>query len=106
MKRFLQLLAISVLTFLATVAFPAHADWVARQGESSVRLYEKPRTNEAVLKLIPPQFRTRFQAAVGLIAGARYEACWTKDPNGAYLVYEDGDQGMVPAGDLKRPIDL
>jgi hypothetical protein len=33
--------------------------------------------------------------------GQRYQACWRMMGNAAYLVYEDGDQGIIPAAELK-----
>lgn len=107
LRRFTIAAACSLLAFLAVVfANPVRADWVASRGAESLRLFEKPCTNEAVLKLIPPQLRARFRAATSTIGGTRFEVCWAMESAGAYLVYEDGDQGAVPKADLKRPMEL
>jgi hypothetical protein len=33
--------------------------------------------------------------------GHRYHACWIVDGDSAHLLYEDGDQGLVPLADFK-----
>jgi len=35
------------------------------------------------------------------VQGRTFAACWRMTPNGAHVMYEDGDQGLVPLSDLK-----
>lgn len=87
---------------LAAVAAPAFAqDLVARQGDDSVRLSEAACKSELVLSRIEPGAATQFRAASAVFQGQRFQACWTMMGNAAYLVYEDGDQGIIPATELK-----
>ena len=76
-------------------------DLVARQGNDSVRLAETPCTNSEVLGHVPPQVRTEFRAASAQVEGKTFTACWRKSGGSAHLVYEDGDQGLIPLSDLK-----
>lgn len=87
---------------LLLVAAPALADSVARQGADWVRITARPCTNEKVPQHIPDAGRRLdFRAATAQFGGQGYSACWTPIPGGVGLVYEDGDQGIVPQGDLK-----
>ncbi|HWI81067.1 MAG TPA: hypothetical protein VNT59_03515 [Ramlibacter sp.] len=74
---------------------------MARQGGDSVRLAEGPCTSPPVLSLLEPQLHTRYHAATATVQGRTFSACWRMTPNGAHLLYEDGDQGVVPLSDLK-----
>jgi hypothetical protein len=100
MKRLL----LSLLMLLLPSA--VMADWVANRGGESVRLTERPCTNAAVLKLIDPGNRKHFMAGSAVVDGKPFAACWLQAPYGALVVYEDGDMGVVPQGDLKRPAVL
>jgi hypothetical protein len=42
-----------------------------------------------------------FRAASAVFQGQRFQACWRMMGNAAYLMYEDGDQGVIPANELK-----
>ncbi|MDB5898622.1 MAG: hypothetical protein JWP22_1772 [Ramlibacter sp.] len=88
---------------LATVAVaPAFAeDLVARQGDDSVRLSDAACKSELVLSRIEPGMATEFRAASAVFQGQRFQACWRMMGNAAYLMYEDGDQGVIPANELK-----
>ena len=76
-------------------------DLVARQGNDSVRLAETPCTSNEVLGHLPPQVRTEFKSASAQVEGKTFTACWRKAGGSAHLVYEDGDQGLIPLSDLK-----
>ena len=91
-----------LLLCAAIVAVPAMAqDLVARQGEDSVRLAEQPCTSDVVLSQLPPQMHGEFKAASAVVQGKTFTACWRQTGNAAYLVYEDGDQGVIPMAELK-----
>jgi hypothetical protein len=83
---------------LATFAVaPAFAqDLIARQGDDSVRLSDANCKSELVLSRLEPGVAQEFRAASAVFQGQRFQACWRMMGNAAYLVYEDGDQGIIP----------
>ena len=92
----------AILLLAALAAAPAiSGTLVARQGADSVRLDEAPCTSKPVLGRIEPAQQAKYRAATATVQGQMFEACWRMTPNGAHLLYEDGDQGLVPASDLK-----
>lgn len=87
---------------IATLAAPSFAqDLIARQGDDSVRLSEDACRSELVLARLEPDTAKEFRAASAVFQGQRFQACWRMMGNAAYLVYEDGDQGIIPAHELK-----
>lgn len=91
-----------VLLCAALAAAPAIAgNLVARQGGDSVRLAEGPCKVERVLSQLDPRLQDKYREATATVQGRTFSACWAMTPNGAHLLYEDGDQGLVPASDLK-----
>jgi hypothetical protein len=80
----------------------AHADAIARQGNDWVRLTARPCADPKVLAHIPdPKRQLDFRAATAHFQGQTYSGCWTPIPGGAGVIYEDGDQGLIPLEDLK-----
>jgi hypothetical protein len=83
-------------------AAPAFAqDLVARQGQDSVRLNDGPCTSTQVLQRLQPQQADEYKAASAVVDGHEFNACWRPVGNAAHLMYEDGDQGLIPLADLK-----
>ena len=81
---------------------PAFAqDLIARQGDDSVRLSEEACKSDLVLSRLEPGIAGEFRSASAVFQGQRFQACWRMMGNAAYLVYEDGDQGIIPADELK-----
>ena len=76
-------------------------DLIARQGDDSVRLSEEACKSDLVLSRLEPGIAAQFHHASAVFQGQRYQACWRMMGNAAYLVYEDGDQGIIPARELK-----
>lgn len=76
-------------------------DLVARQGDDSVRLSDDTCKSELVLSRIDPGTADQFHAASAMFQGQRFQACWRMVGDAAYLIYEDGDQGIIPASELK-----
>ena len=94
--------AVMFCAALATAVAPAFAqDLIARQGDDSVRLSEAACKSELVLARLAPGSAKDFRAASAVFQGQRFQACWRMMGNAAYLVYEDGDQGVIPAHELK-----
>lgn len=89
----------------ALVAAPALADeLVATNGQDSVRLSDQPCSNEQVLAKVTPRFRDMLKDASAVVEGQPFRACWVVDGDSAHLLYEDGDQGLIPLSDFKQPI--
>ena len=86
----------------AFAAAPAFAqELVARQGDDSVRLSESSCSSQLVLRRLDPAAAGEYKAASAVFQGQRYTACWRIMGNVAHLVYEDGDQGIIPVLELK-----
>ena len=96
----------AVITLCAALALaPAFAeDLVAREGNDSVRLASAPCENQTVLKLVEPNTHSEYKAATATVQGQSFVACWRAMGNVAHLVYEDGDQGIIPIGELKAEL--
>jgi hypothetical protein len=83
-------------------AAPAFAqDLIARQGNDSVRLGDKPCTSDLVLGRLQPQQKQEYKAATAVVDGQTFQACWRPLGSAAHLLYEDGDQGLIPMHDLR-----
>jgi hypothetical protein len=89
----------ALATFAAAPAFAQ--ELVARQGDDSVRLSDAACKSELVLGRIEPGSAPQYRAASAVFQGQRFQACWRMVGNAAHLVYEDGDQGIIPAQELK-----
>lgn len=90
------------LALILFMASPAYADAIAKQGNDWVKLTARPCADPKVLRHIPdPGRKLDYRAAVASFGGQPYAACWTPIRGGVGVIYEDGDQGAIPAGDLK-----
>ena len=88
----------------ALLAAPVMADeLVASNGSDSVRLSDSPCSSEQVLNRLQPRFRPMLRDASAVVQGQPYKACWVIDGEAAHLLYEDGDQGLIPLSDFKAP---
>jgi hypothetical protein len=74
---------------------------VARQGDDSVRLTGAECKSQLVLDRLDPSVVSHYRAASAVFQGQSFVACWRLVGNAAHLVYEDGDQGIIPATELK-----
>lgn len=90
----------------ALVAPTWASDLVAYDGNDMIRLSDAACTDQAVLERIEPESRPLFRRAHATLQGQRYSACWSVLPTAVYLVYEDGDQGLVPMSRLQVPVDV
>jgi hypothetical protein len=89
----------ALATFAAAPAFAQ--DLIARQGDDSVRLSDAQCKSELILNRLEPAIAEEFKSASAMFQGQRFQACWRMMGNAAYLIYEDGDQGVIPAQELK-----
>jgi hypothetical protein len=93
-----------LLCAAALLAAPALAEEVvASNGKDSVRLSSAPCTSEPVLGLLKPGFRSMLKDATAVVQGQTFKACWIVDGDAAHLLYEDGDQGLIPLSEFKPP---
>ena len=98
----MKAVVICAAALAAFAASPSFAqDLIARQGDDSVRLSEDACKSQLVISRLEPGMADEFRAASALFQGQRYQACWRMMGNAAYLIYEDGDQGIIPATELK-----
>jgi hypothetical protein len=94
----------ALLCAAALAAAPVMADeLVASNGQDSVRLSDKPCSSETVLQQLTPKFREMMKEANAVVGGQQFRACWIVDGDAAHLLYEDGDQGLIPLADFKQP---
>jgi len=94
----------ALLCAAALLAAPAMADeLVASNGNDTVRLTDNPCSNEQVLSFLKPQFHEALREASAVVQGQMFKACWILDGHAAHLIYEDGDQGLIPLQDFKAP---
>lgn len=100
----LPVLCAALLAATATMA--QTRDLVVNEGADSIRLTDAACASEAVLNRIEPDARPLFRSAAATLQGQRYTACWSVVSTAVYLVYEDGDQGLVPVSKLKVPLDI
>ena len=92
----------TIVLCAALATAPAMAgDLVARNGGDSVRLGDAPCTSQLVLGLLEPRLQPKYKTASAVVKGQTFTACWRKTGNVAHLLYEDGDEGIVPMAELK-----
>lgn len=94
----------ALLCAAALLAAPVLADeLVAKNGNDSVRLSDSPCSSEQVLNRLKPQYRSELRDATAVVQGQTFKACWIVEGQAAHLLYEDGDQGLIPLADFKIP---
>jgi hypothetical protein len=94
----------ALLCAAALLAAPAFADEVvASNGNDEVRLSDSQCSNEQVLARLSPRARAMLRDATATVQGQTFKACWVVDGEAAHLLYEDGDQGLIPLSDFKQP---
>ncbi len=96
------LIAASIVAFSASVSAQS---LVARQGGDSVRLSEQPCPVQ-VMPHLPQQMAGEFKAALTHIGGVHYVACWRRVGVAAHVIYEDGDQALIPMAEFKEDVGV
>lgn len=94
--------ALLIMLLSVMLAFQAHADAMARNGNVTVFITDKGCEYRLVLAQIKPEFHHVWYAASATVDGKAYMACWALIGDTVVLVYEDGDRGEVPIADFKR----
>jgi hypothetical protein len=78
------------------LAFGVAADTMRfTAGNDTVRLFDTPCVNLAVLANIAPRYQAEMRKAEVTVGGQNLAACWIVDGESARLMYEDGDQGLI-----------
>lgn len=74
---------------------------VSHNGDDTIRLVDEECSSQPVLDRLEPELKPQFRAVSVFLRGQAFAACWRATPSGALLIYEDGDQGMIPFDVLK-----
>ncbi|MGP1685307.1 MAG: hypothetical protein ACTS8S_23525, partial [Giesbergeria sp.] len=77
------------------------AERYVRQGSAEVRISDAPCMYAGVLQHIQEAERPQFRKASGRFDGQSFFACWVQQRDQIFLVYEDGDLGVVPVKQFK-----
>jgi hypothetical protein len=64
-------------------------------GNDTVRLFDTPCVELAVLAHIAPRYQAEMRKAEVTVGGQSLSACWIVDGESARLMYADGDQGLI-----------
>lgn len=97
----------SLALILLLAAAPALAETrIARQGADEVRVYDSPCMHAETLIRIPQERRGDFRKAQGTFGGQPFFGCWSPNGDSVYVLWEDGDQGIVPLADLKPIVEI
>lgn len=95
------------LVTLSAMGMPAQAgELVAYDGKDTIRLTDAPCASDTVLSHVPDGARPEFMKADVVLHGEKFTACWRITPVAAHLVYEDGDQGLVPLSRLETTVEI
>jgi len=89
-----------------TMASPMAGELMSQSGDNSIRLTDQACTSEPVLNQHQPTVQSQFRAAFVVFEGNRFMACWRPTPGGAHLLYEDGDQGLVPLSGFRMLLSV
>jgi hypothetical protein len=97
----------AVIGALAVLSVSARAgELVAYDGNDTIRLTEAPCASVTVLSHVPDEVKPEFMKASVMLHGEKFTACWRITPVAAHLVYEDGDQGIVPLSLLETTVEI
>jgi hypothetical protein len=91
-----------VCAALLCASFPAMSERVARQGDVEVRVFDTPCVSAETIARIPEDGRDGWGKVIGVFGKDKFFGCWRKMGDSTYILWEDGDQGIIPAADLKE----
>jgi hypothetical protein len=98
-------LPLFVLLLLAASAFAGER--VARQGDDEVHVFDSPCVSAQTIARIPENAREGWGKVQGRYQGERFFGCWLPMGDDAiFILWEDGDQGVIPAADLKPALTI
>lgn len=85
-------------------ASSSYAERVARKGDAEVRIFDSPCVSAETIARIPEKDRKGWGKAIGVFGGQKFFGCWQKMGEDTYVLWEDGDIGVIPAADLKEAL--
>jgi hypothetical protein len=92
----------ALILILLVAAAPALAgERVARQGDDEVRVFDSPCVSAETIARMPEGSREGWNKVQGRFGGQRYFGCWRPAGDSVYILWEDGDEGVVPEQVLK-----
>jgi hypothetical protein len=100
MKKFLFGL-LAALTFAASAG---GQDYIARQGADSLVVHADIPCPAEIRRLARQHGApddAKFMAATAKVGGQTYRGCWSRAGEAVFIVYEDGDFGVVPHAAFK-----
>jgi nickel-dependent lactate racemase len=95
MKKYL----LGLLMALASIpAFAGDIDYIARQGADTIVVHASipcPAPIRAVATQHGAPLDAKFLAATATVDGQKYNGCWSRVGDVVFVVYEDGDFGVI-----------
>jgi len=92
------------LTFVFALSYGHTASMRAKAPDGEITVSDQKCTNQAILARIPREVHDQILTAEVILNKQKYAACWHGMPQGVHLLYEDGDEGMVPY-QMFKPVD-
>lgn len=91
-------IAVALIFVLLSASVPAAERSATFDGGVVVTLYDTPCSNEKVLAMLKPEFRSQFQQGQAVFPNRTIELCWNASlqPGAIVIADEEGDVGAVP----------
>lgn len=78
------------------------AEMVAKNGEDSITLQDRPCVHAGTLAQLKPEYRERFRMGRAKLQGQDWFLCWIVTPQSSIaIVFEDGDTLDLPMAVFK-----
>lgn len=104
MFKYLSAVILSAVVSMAIAAKAPAEELEVRNGDTVIRIANKPCTNKTVLENLKPEYHKQFRKAEVRNAGKPTQGCWTMDGNGVYIMLENGEQGYIPP-EVFKPVE-
>lgn len=75
---------------------------VAKAGRDEIRLFDSACIHAGTMALIKPEHLKRFKKATANIGGQYFYGCWADEEGVAFILFEDGDQVVIPLAAFKE----
>jgi hypothetical protein len=100
MKKLILLLVLLVATGCLA------GERVARQGDDEVHVFDSPCVSAQTIIRIPENAREGWGKMQGRYQGERFFGCWRALGDNILILWEDGDQGLLPVQDFKPVLEV
>jgi hypothetical protein len=77
------------------------ASQTARLGDDWIRIFDSPCVSAETMMRIPPAMRDQFRKVQARIGGQTFFGCYVFRNDAVYVIYDDGDQGVIPLSAFK-----